>query len=136
MIRYDLKCSDGHEFDSWFGSSADFDKLTKSGMISCAVCGSENVQKAIMAPRVSVNEDRPLSAPASTAEQAVKELRKKIEANADNVGTDFVNEARKIHNGEAPERAIYGEAKIEDAKSLIDEGVPVAPLPWGNRKTN
>lgn len=136
MIRYDLKCSDGHEFDSWFGSSSDFDKLTKSGMISCAVCGSENVQKAIMAPRVSVVEDRPLSAPASTAEQAVKELRKKIEDNADNVGKDFATEARKIHDGDAPERAIYGEAKIEDAKSLIDDGIPVAPLPWGNRKTN
>lgn len=136
MIRYDLKCSAGHEFDSWFGSSADFDKLTKSAMISCAVCGSEDVKKAIMAPRVSVAEDRPLSAPASTAEQAVKELRKKIEDNADDVGKDFVTEARKIHNGEAPERAIYGEAKIEDAKSLIEEGVQVAPLPWGNRKTN
>lgn len=135
MIRYDLKCSKGHQFESWFGSSADFDKLIAANMVSCAVCGSESVKKAIMAPRVSKGE-RPLSAPASPAEQAVKELRKKIEDNADNVGTNFAAEARAMHQGDVPERPIYGEAKIEEAKSLIDDGIPVAPLPWGNKKTN
>lgn len=135
MIRYDLKCSKGHQFESWFGSSADFDKLMAANMVSCAVCGSESVKKAIMAPRVSKGE-RPLSAPASPAEQAVKELRKKIEDNADNVGSNFAAEARAMHQGDVPERPIYGEAKIEEAKSLIDDGIPVAPLPWGNKKTN
>ena len=135
MIRYDLKCSNDHQFESWFGSSADFDKLLASNMLSCAACGDERVKKAIMAPRVA-KHDRPLSAPASPAEQAVKEIRKKIEANADNVGTNFAAEARAIHYGDAPERPIYGEAKFEDAKSLIDDGIPVAPLPWNNRKTN
>ena len=135
MIRYDLKCSKGHQFESWFGSSADFDKLMAANMVSCAVCGSESVKKAIMAPRVSKGE-RPLSAPASPAEQAVKELRKKIEDNADNVGSNFAAEARAMHHGDVPERPIYGEVKIEEAKSLIDDGIPVAPLPWGNKKTN
>ena len=135
MIRFDLKCENGHAVDSWFGSGADFDKLMSAGMISCAICGSSDVSKAIMAPRVAKAE-RPLSAPASPAEQAVKELRKKVEDSADNVGTDFANEARRIHDGDAPERPIYGEAKIEEAKSLIDDGIPVAPLPWGNKKTN
>lgn len=136
MIRYDLKCTNGHAFDSWFGSSADFDKLKSAGMVSCSICGDSAVEKAVMAPRVSTTEDRPLSTPASPAEQMVKELRKKVEDSADDVGTDFAAEARKIHAGDAPERAIYGEAKLEDAKSLIDDGVPVTPLPWGNRKTN
>lgn len=135
MIRYDLKCAKGHRFESWFGSSADYDKLSVAGMVSCAVCGDGTVEKTIMAPRVSKGE-RPLSAPASPAEQAVRELRKKIEGSADNVGTNFAAEARAIHDGDAPARPIYGEAKIEDAKSLIDDGIPVAPLPWGNKKTN
>ncbi len=135
MIRYDLKCTKGHRFESWFGSSKDFDKLLATGMISCAVCGDTDVEKAIMAPRV-VKSDRPLSAPASPAEQAVKELRKKIEDNADNVGANFAAEARAMHDGDTPERPIYGEAKIEDAKSLINDGIPVAPLPWGKKKTN
>jgi len=134
MIRYDLKCSKGHRFESWFGSSADYDKLTASGMISCAVCGEATVEKAIMTPRVV--KERPLSAPASPAEQAVKELRKKIEDTADNVGKNFAAEARAIHDGDAPERLIYGEAKIEDAKSLIDDGIPVAPLRWSKKKIN
>jgi len=135
MIRYDLKCAKGHRFESWFGSSADYDKLMAARMVSCAVCGEGDVEKAIMAPRVSKGK-RPLSAPASPAEQAVKELRKKIEANADNVGTNFAAEARAMHDGDVPERPIYGEAKIEEAKSLINDGIPVAPLPWGKKKTN
>ena len=136
MIRYDLKCAKGHAFDSWFGSSTDFDKLKASGMVSCAICGDVSVEKAVMAPRVSTADERPLSKPASPAEQMVKELRRQIEANADNVGKNFASEARKMHDGETPERPIYGEAKLEEAKSLIEDGVPVTPLPWSNRKSN
>ncbi len=150
MIKYALNCTDGHAFESWFGSSADFDRLHGAGMISCAVCGSTRVEKAVMAPRVTKSSgtslpdhvsdtpapDRPLSAPASVAEQAVAELRRKIEASSENVGERFVEEARRIHNGEAPERSIIGQAKVGEAKKLIDDGIPVAPLPWGNRKTN
>ncbi|KUJ80474.1 hypothetical protein AVO45_05335 [Ruegeria marisrubri] len=147
MIQYALKCSEGHSFDSWFQSAEAFDKLSAAGMVACAVCGSSKVEKAIMTPRVrparnavkqagEASENK-LSDPASAAEQALAELRRKIEANADYVGKDFADEARKIHLGEAPERSIYGEARADEAKALAEEGVPVALLPFvPNRKTN
>lgn len=149
MIRYSLTCDHDHRFESWFQSADAFDKLLASGMVCCAVCGSSDVRKSIMAPRIGKSAEaepqtapvpepqRPLSAPASTAEQAFRELREKVEANSEDVGANFASEARKIHNGEAPERAIYGEAKLQDAKSLIEDGVPVMPLPFmPSRKTN
>lgn len=139
MIQYALKCDRDHSFDSWFQSVSAYDKLAGAGLLQCAVCGSAKVSKAVMAPRVSVNSDtnRPLSAPPTAAEQAMAEVRKKVEENADYVGKGFVAEARAIHDGTAPERAIYGEARIADAKKLIEDGVPVAPLPFGpNRKVN
>jgi len=138
MIRYALSCANDHSFDSWFQSADAFDKLKAAGMVTCAVCGSSEVKKSIMAPRVRTSEaDAPLSAPASPAEQALKELRETVEANSENVGGNFAKEARAMHDGTAPERSIYGEAKIEDAKALIEDGVPVVPLPFGpNRKTN
>ena len=137
MIRYALTCDQDHAFDSWFQSADAFDKLLSAGMITCAVCGTVDVKKSIMAPRVRTSEDKPLSAPASPAEQALKELRAKVEANSENVGTDFAKEARAMHEGSAPERSIYGEAKIQDAKALIDDGIPVVPMPFGpNRKSN
>ncbi len=139
MIKFSLKCSNNHQFDSWFGSNANFDRLKTRGLISCVVCGGADIEKAIMAPRVPAKtrpEETPLSAPASAAEQAVKELRAKIEKSADNVGTNFATEARKIHAGDAPERAIFGQAKPEEARSLIEDGVPVLPLPWSNKRTN
>ena len=137
MIRYALTCTKDHAFDSWFQSADAFDKLLSTGMITCAVCGSDEVKKSIMAPRVRTSDDKPLSAPASPAEQALKELRAKVEANSEHVGTDFAKEARAMHEGLSPERSIYGEAKIQDAKALIDDGIPVVPLPFGPiRKTN
>ena len=143
MIRYTLRCDKDHVFESWFQSSGAFDKLAKAGHLTCAVCGSASVKKAMMAPQVTQKSSKkagkaegPLSAPASAAEQAVRELRKKITENADDVGKNFATEARAIHNGEAPERAIYGEAKVEDAKSLLDDGIPVRPLPWRSGPTN
>ena len=91
-----------------------------------------------MAPGIAVSApaEPSLSAPASAAEQALKELRQKIESASENVGTDFAAEARRIHDGDAPKRAIIGEARLADAKALVDDGVPVAPLPWSSRKTN
>ncbi|WP_438991819.1 DUF1178 family protein [Lentibacter sp.] len=150
MISFSLKCADGHSFDSWFQSSEAFEKLQATGMVSCAVCGSSNVQKSLMAPRVSTgisradtgtgtdkNSKGALSQPAHPAEQALAEMRKKVEANSEYVGPKFAAEARKMHLGDAPERAIYGEAKMEDAKKLIEDGVPVLPLPFKpNRRTN
>lgn len=139
MIKFSLKCSTGHQFDSWFGSNDDFDRLKARGLITCAVCGAMDIDKAIMAPRVPAKtrpKETPLSAPASAAEQAVKELRAKIEKSAVDVGTNFASEARKIHDGDAPERSIFGQAKPEEARSLIEDGVPVIPLPWSNKHSN
>ena len=146
MIQYTLKCSNDHRFDSWFQSAEGFDKLKAAGMVTCAVCGDTQVEKAIMAPRVrparsaaaSVKEtEPPLSAPANPAEQALAELKKQVEKNSDYVGANFAQEARSMHLGDTPERAIYGEAKPEEAKSLIEDGVPVVPLPFTpGRKSN
>jgi hypothetical protein len=139
MICFTLKCGKGHDFDSWFGSGAAFESLKAAGRLTCAVCGSTDVDKAIMAPRVSVGRnDHPLSGPASTAEQAIAELRKHIEAKAEDVGTNFAAEARKIHDGDAPIRPIIGEAKWQEARDLIEDGIPIAPLPWSGstRKAN
>ncbi|RKF16616.1 DUF1178 family protein [Roseovarius spongiae] len=145
MIKFTLKCAEGHRFESWFQDSAAFDKLDAAGMIACSVCGDAQVEKAIMAPAVSAGrkgaaparEDAPLSAPASPAEQALAELRRRVERESEYVGMSFAQEARDIHEGAAPERAIHGEARAEDAKKLIEDGVPVAPLPFRlGRKSN
>ena len=147
MIQYTLKCDQDHRFSSWFQSASAFDKLAKAGMVTCSVCGSERVEKAIMAPRVTTargkadpqpEANRPnLREPASAAEQALKALKEQIEKNSTYVGKDFANEARAIHEGEAPERQIHGEAKAEDARKLIEDGIAVTPLPFmTGRKSN
>lgn len=134
MIRFSLKCDKGHTFDSWFKSGDAFDTLRASKMVACAVCGSNEVTKTLMAPSVSTDKERPLSAPHSPAEQALAELRKEVETKSEYVGKGFAKEARAMHDGEAPVRSIYGEAKLEDAKALIEDGVPVVPLPFGPKK--
>lgn len=141
MICYTLKCSDNHSFDSWFQSAAAYDKLMAAGMVTCSVCGALGVEKAVMAPQVRTKPAKakpagPLTAPASPAEQALSEMRKMVEATSENVGDSFASEARAIHDGDAPKRSIYGQAKPEEAKALIEEGIDVAPLPWGNKRTN
>ena len=143
MIQYSLKCENDHSFDSWFASADAYDKLADNGMVSCAVCGSTKVSKAIMAPRVRTTKgkeapDAPtLPTEKSAAEQAMAEMRAQVEQNSEYVGTNFATEARSMHLGDAPERAIYGEAKPEEAKSLIEDGIPVTPLPFmPTRKSN
>ncbi len=125
--------------NSWFGSSADFDRLADGGMLACSVCGSPEVSKDLMAPGIAAAaaaSDKPLSAPASAAEQALAELRRRIEATSEDVGRGFAAEARRIHAGDAPERPIIGDARPAEARALIQDGIPVAPLPWFARKTS
>jgi hypothetical protein len=136
MIRYALRCEKAHRFESWFGSSADFDRLHAAGMVSCAVCGG-GVEKDLMTPALGAAASAPaLLAPASPAEQALGELRRRIEATSEDVGRDFAEEARAIHEGSAPERPIIGEATGAEARALIDDGIPVARLPWPAAKSN
>jgi hypothetical protein len=162
MIRYALNCERGHSFESWFQDSAAYDDQAKAGLVSCPHCGSTKVEKAIMAPRLSVTAKKrsaPLEAPAASAapntpapaasavpstpaapvamispqEQELrtklKELRDHLTKNADNVGTKFPEEARKMHYGEIEHRSIYGVASPEEAKELAEEGVEFHPLP-------
>ena len=143
MIQYSLKCENDHSFDSWFASADAYDKLADNGMVSCAVCGSTKVSKAIMAPRVRTTKGKEapvaptLPTEKSAAEQAMAEMRAQVEQNSEYVGTNFATEARSMHLGDAPERAIFGEAKPEEAKSLIEDGIPVTPLPFmPTRKSN
>ncbi|MBF9044030.1 DUF1178 family protein [Rhodobacterales bacterium HKCCE4037] len=141
MIRYTLKCSDGHQFESWFQSADAFDALDAKGMVSCAVCGGTEVSKALMAPPVpkkgrQAGEERPLSRPSHPAEEMLKQMREHVEKNSTYVGGSFAKEARAQHLGDAPERAIHGEANAQEARALIEDGVPILPLPGFSRKAN
>lgn len=149
MISYSLKCAAAHDFDSWFRASADYDRLQAAGQIMCPVCGSVDVSKTLMAPairpargQVAAPPAQPeaggaLSKPGSAVEEAFAAMRRQVEENSDYVGLNFAAEARQMHDGTLPARAIYGEAKPEEARQLIEDGVPVAPLPFmPRRKTN
>jgi hypothetical protein len=150
MIRYALVCDKKHEFDIWFGGSADYEKQRKRKLVTCPTCGSANVEKAIMAPAITrsrkrrgstapiTNEPVPAAAPEPVAmispqEQEfrtkLRELREHLTKNADNVGKKFPEEARKMHYGEIEHRSIYGEASPEEAKELHEEGIEFFPLP-------
>ncbi len=161
MIKYALKCNDGHSFESWFASAQAYDGLKAAGHIVCVVCGSSDVTKAIMAPRVSTarakstpaaediapvtdqaappqSSSRPPSAPSpEQLERALSAMRADVEKNATYVGGAFAKEARAQHLGDVPDRPIYGEANAAEAKALIEDGIPVAPLPFvPTRKAN
>ena len=144
MIRYDLKCSDGHAFEAWFPSSADYDDQSARGLVVCSHCGSSNVEKMLMAPRVPAKGNKKgdeagpmLSAgPNPEIEKKLSELRAEIEKNSDYVGDRFASEARAMHVGDKEHRPIYGEATKDDAKSLVEDGVPVAPLPFMPRRNS
>jgi hypothetical protein len=157
MIRYSLVCERDHAFESWFQNSAAYDKQVKRALVTCPVCGSAKVEKAIMAPRVSAASDHEIAAPPSPApaapapalpqpaakpapvavmspperelRQKLKEIRDHIVKNASYVGPRFPEEARKIHYGETEHRSIYGEASPEEAKALNEEGIEFHPLP-------
>ncbi len=152
MIHYNLRCNKGHAFESWFQSSSAYEAQEKRKLVSCPVCGSTKVERAIMAPQI-VSKKRgervasePPPAPTTTEVAApsptpllmaqevelrakLRELRNHIVKNADNVGESFPNEARKMHYGDIEHRPIYGEASPDEAKALIEEGVEVMPLP-------
>lgn len=141
MIKYQLKCDQDHQFESWFASSDAFEKLRKTSMIACTGCGSTRVEKSLMAPKVTPARQKAaapvLTKPKNEGEKAIADMRDQVEKNSEYVGLNFASEARSMHLGETENRSIYGEAKLEEAKSLIDEGIPVAPLPFmPKRNTN
>ncbi len=131
MIRFSLSCAEGHQFESWFQSSAAFDKLAQRNMVLCPVCGGDKVSKALMTPSVAASK-KAATPPVQEADDHARlaALRAEVESRSDYVGPRFVQEARAMYLGDIPSRAIYGEAPISEAKALIDEGVPVLPLPF------
>ncbi len=128
MIRYELICEAGDTFEAWFRDSADYDAQEAKGQLLCPHCGISQVTKAVMAPAVLRGRGAERETRAAMAEMAAK-ARDHIAKNYAYVGDKFADEARAIHEGEAQERLIWGEAKPEEAKALIEDGVPVAPLP-------
>ena len=140
MIHFSLKCSKNHVFESWFQSSASFEKLVLGGHLSCIECGDSTISKSLMAPKVNTRrtkDKRPFAPQDSETAKALAKLKSDIEKNSDYVGLNFATEARAMHDGDSPTRSIYGEAKPEEAKALIEDGIPVTPLPFiPKRQTN
>ncbi len=138
MIRYQLICDQSHEFESWFRSSDDFDRQSASDLLECPLCGSTHVKKALMAPSVKTARQQSkragsseLHASPSTQEiqSKMREMREHVTKNSEYVGPRFASVARDMHTGDEPERGIYGEAKGEEVKKLIEDGIHVLPLP-------
>jgi hypothetical protein len=161
MILYRLRCSQGHEFDSWFKDSKTYERQEKKSLVGCAVCGDAKVTRALMAPRLGAKGNKarapaPVETPAAvapTAEQVQKQqqmgalatrmpkelrealvkVRTEIEKNCEHVGTKFAEEARKIHYGESDKRGIYGQTSDKEAEALAEEGIEFGRLPWVER---
>ncbi|MFO1162071.1 MAG: DUF1178 family protein [Reyranellaceae bacterium] len=158
MILYRLRCSNGHEFDSWFKDSKSYERQEKKSLIGCAVCGDVSVERALMTPRLGKKGNQkstpaevpveavppPTAAPspeqqkmAALARHMPKELREallkvreQVEQNCEHVGDKFAEEARKIHYGESDKRGIYGETTDDEAEALAEEGIEFGRLPW------
>jgi len=156
MIRYDLHCSRAHAFDGWFQDSAGFDRLAAAALVECPVCGDTAIGKRLMAPAVLkaagikgrpsavvASEPAPEAMPSPPAPPAtvagrlppqmiamLQRMRAEVEARCDYVGSNFAEEARRIHNGESERDGIYGEATEAEAEALEDEGIAVGRIPW------
>ena len=137
MIVFNLSCSDCESsFEGWFENTNDYNKQIKKGLLSCPSCNSMQIRKGLMAPNVAKKSNSKVSKRNKSIASNVKKLKKIIEKEFDYVGDKFTEEAKKIKYGEVKERAIYGEASIEQTKELIDEDIDVLPLPFSAKKTN
>jgi len=135
LIRYSLTCDNAHEFEGWFSESADFDRQVATGFLTCPVCHSAAISKLLMAPSVSTarkkDEIQTLAMDAMRQEalRKLKEAVAAVKANSEDVGTQFPEEARKIHYGEADARGIIGQATVDEAQALLEEGIEIAAIP-------
>ncbi len=146
MIKFSLACERGHAFESWFADGDSFDTQARRGLVQCAFCDSVRVKKALMAPAVhGTRRAEPAEAEKPVAliddnqrelRTAIIELKRKIEANTDDVGGRFPEVARAMHVGDEPERAIRGRATMEEARSLIEDGIGVLPIPVAPDEVN
>ncbi len=138
MIKYRLKCKNGHIFESWFSNNNSFEYLQKSKNLECDICSSKEVEKSLMAPIVRGKKEKKesLLTTKGALEKEILSLKKKIMSTAEDVGKEFASEARAIHYGETSERPIYGKTTPDEAIELAEEGVPFIPLPWNDDKLN
>ena len=135
MIKYALRCGEGHGFEGWFSNMADYDAQAADGALRCPFCDTADVEKALMAPNIATGRQRDAVAAEKLAQfkrglnDAARKVRDEVHKNAEPVGRDFPEEARKMHYGEAKDRPIYGEATAKEAEALADEGIEIAPVP-------
>jgi hypothetical protein len=145
MIRYQLACANDHHFESWFRDSSSFDTQVDAGLLSCPACGTDRVAKSIMAPAVVgaagrreiVAREQPgargpvalLDDRQQALRAALRELRSKILAQGEDVGSRFPEQARQMHDGEIPTRPIHGQATPQEARGLLEDGIPILPIP-------
>ena len=137
MIVFNLNCFDcAYSFEGWFENTKDYNQQIKKGLLTCPSCNSTQIKKGLMAPNVSKKSNSKIYKRNKSIASNVNKLKKIIEKEFDYVGDKFTEEAKKIKYGEVKERAIYGEASIEQTKELIDEDIDVLPLPFSTKKTN
>ena len=137
MIVFNLICFEcDYDFEGWFDSSAAFESQKKRKLLNCPNCESNNIKKTLVAPNVAKKSNAKKITNKKTIASNIKKIKKIVEENFDYVGDKFTEEAKKIKYGEVKERAIYGEASIEQTKELIDEDIDVLPLPFSTKKSN
>tara|TARA_Y100000992_G_C20994866_1_gene363719 strand:- start:112 stop:534 length:423 start_codon:yes stop_codon:yes gene_type:complete len=138
MIRYNLKCKNDHEFESWFSNSEEFEKLNKKNLLECIYCSSKNISKSIMSPMVSGTKTKDeqiniISKEFKSEKDKLLKLRKYIEKNFDYVGKDFSKKVREVYYDKKNNKAIYGKTTPEEREELADEGIDLLSIPWINK---
>ncbi len=138
MIKYNLKCKNGHEFESWFSNSEEFEKLNKKNLLECIYCSSKNISKSIMSPMVSGTKTKDeqiniISKEFKSEKDKLLKLRKYIEKNFDYVGKDFSKKVREVYYDKKNNKAIYGKTTPEEREELADEGIDLLSIPWINK---
>ena len=140
MIKYNLKCKNNHEFESWFSDSVEFEKLSIKKMIECTFCGTRLIKKSIMSPNVLTNEEKISKKKSLKKIQKMREdllkMRNFVEKNFENVGKDFPREVRNIYYDKRKNKNIYGHATDEETEALKDEGIELTTIPWVDKRDN
>ena len=140
MIKYNLKCHNNHEFESWFSDSSEFDKLNKKGLLDCIFCDSKKISKTIMSPMVSVVKGREdkidlikINKKIQNEKKELLKIRKFIENNFEDVGNNFSKKVREIYYDKKSKKTIYGSTTAKEREELAEEGIEILSLPWINK---
>jgi hypothetical protein len=138
MIKYNLKCQNDHEFESWFSNSAEFDKLNKKNLLECIYCSSKKINKSIMAPMISNSKNKDekikiINKDLKNEKNELLKLRTYIEKNFDYVGRDFSRKVREVYYDKKSKKAIYGTTTSEERKELAEEGIDLLSIPWADK---